>query len=184
MWGGPSRLKPVDGTVVSNSWCVFVCAPHPFRLCRAASLRAELNHLHAAAIEHLKHVHMKENAAAKRELDKVREQNHKKVAWMVCAEAVRSPNSPSCPLLRSSVPSSLRFQEQELLVRVSDLEAEMCSRSNRITDLDHEIHALNQTIDTLTRELELKGKEVLRVRSEANHQIRSEPPPQRNAAGP
>ncbi|RVE75487.1 hypothetical protein OJAV_G00016860 [Oryzias javanicus] len=112
---------------------------------KLASLRAELNHLHAAAIEHLKHIHMKENAAAKRELEKAREQNHKKVAWM----------------------------EQELLVRVSDLEAEMCSRSNRITDLDHEIHALNETIDTLTRELELKGKEVLRVRSEANHQIRA-----------
>ncbi len=48
----------------------------------------------------------------------------------------------------------------------------MCSRSNRITDLDHEIHSLNETIDTLTRELELKGKEVLRVRSEANQQIR------------
>lgn len=64
------------------------------------------------------------------------------------------------------------FQEQELLVRISDLQSEVCSRSNRITDLDHEIHSLNETIDTLTRELELKGKEVLRVRSEANHQIR------------
>lgn len=64
------------------------------------------------------------------------------------------------------------LQEQELLVRISDLQAELCSRSNRITDLDHEIHSLNETIDTLTRELELKGKEVLRVRSEANHQIR------------
>lgn len=118
---------------------------------------------------------MKENAAAKRELDKAREQNHKKVAWMVCAEVVRTLNSSSCSLLWSSVRPSLCFQEQELLVRVSDLEAEMCSRSNRITDLDHEIHALNETIDTLTRELELKGKEVLRVRSEANHQIRLEP---------
>lgn len=48
----------------------------------------------------------------------------------------------------------------------------MCSRSNRITNLDHEIHSLNETISTLTRELELKGKEVLRVRSEANQQIR------------
>lgn len=66
----------------------------------------------------------------------------------------------------------LILQEQELLVRLSDLQAELCSRSNRITDLDHEIHSLNETIDTLTRELELKGKEVLRVRSEANHQIR------------
>lgn len=65
-----------------------------------------------------------------------------------------------------------RKQEQELLVRLSELQGELCSRGNRITDLDHEIHSLNETIDTLTRELELKGKEVLRVRSEANHQIR------------
>lgn len=64
------------------------------------------------------------------------------------------------------------LQEQELLARISDLEADVCSRSNRITNLDHEIHSLNETISTLTRELELKGKEVLRVRSEANQQIR------------
>uniref|UniRef100_A0A3Q3NAB1 Uncharacterized LOC113127602 n=1 Tax=Mastacembelus armatus TaxID=205130 RepID=A0A3Q3NAB1_9TELE len=100
---------------------------------KLASLRAELNHLHAAAIEHLKQIHLKENTAVKRDLE----------------------------------------NEQELLVRISDLQAEVCSRSNRITDLDHEIHSLNETIDTLTRELELKGKEVLRVRSEANHQIRA-----------
>uniref|UniRef100_A0A3B4FEU8 Protein FAM184A-like n=1 Tax=Pundamilia nyererei TaxID=303518 RepID=A0A3B4FEU8_9CICH len=100
---------------------------------KLASLRAELNHLHATAIEHLKQIHLKEHAATKRELEK----------------------------------------EQDLLIRISDLQAELCSRSNRITDLDHEIHSLNETIDTLTRELELKGKEVLRVRSEANHQIRA-----------
>uniref|UniRef100_A0A665W3F7 Zgc:85722 n=1 Tax=Echeneis naucrates TaxID=173247 RepID=A0A665W3F7_ECHNA len=100
---------------------------------KLASLRAELNHLHATAIEHLKQIHLKENSTAKRELE----------------------------------------SEQELLVRISDLQSEVCSRSNRITDLDHEIHSLNETIDTLTRELELKGKEVLRVRSEANHQIRA-----------
>uniref|UniRef100_A0A3Q0RY53 Family with sequence similarity 184 member Aa n=1 Tax=Amphilophus citrinellus TaxID=61819 RepID=A0A3Q0RY53_AMPCI len=100
---------------------------------KLASLRAELNHLHATAIEHLKQIHLKEHTATKRELEK----------------------------------------EQDLLIRISDLQAELCSRSNRITDLDHEIHSLNETIDTLTRELELKGKEVLRVRSEANHQIRA-----------
>ncbi|XP_034533991.1 protein FAM184A isoform X2 [Notolabrus celidotus] len=107
---------------------------------KLASLRAELNHLHATAIEHLKQIHLKENSVAKRELEKAMEHSHQ--------------------------------QEQELLVRISDLQSEVCSRSNRITDLDHEIHSLNETIDTLTRELELKGKEVLRVRSEANHQIR------------
>ncbi|XP_058479325.1 protein FAM184A-like isoform X2 [Solea solea] len=108
---------------------------------KLASLRAELNHLHASAVEHLKQIHLKENSAVKRELEKAMEHSHQ--------------------------------QEQELLVRLSDLQAEVCSRSNRITNLDHEIHSLNETIDTLTRELELKGKEVLRVRSEANHQIRA-----------
>ncbi|XP_023185678.1 protein FAM184A isoform X4 [Xiphophorus maculatus] len=108
---------------------------------KLASLRAELNHLHATAIEHLKQIHLKENSAAKRELEKAMEHSHQ--------------------------------QEQELLVRISNLQAELCSRSNRITDLDHEIHSLNETIDTLTRELEIKGKEVLRVRSDANHQIRA-----------
>uniref|UniRef100_A0AAX7V1F6 Protein FAM184A/B N-terminal domain-containing protein n=1 Tax=Astatotilapia calliptera TaxID=8154 RepID=A0AAX7V1F6_ASTCA len=108
---------------------------------KLASLRAELNHLHATAIEHLKQIHLKEHAATKRELEKAMEHSQK--------------------------------QEQDLLIRISDLQAELCSRSNRITDLDHEIHSLNETIDTLTRELELKGKEVLRVRSEANHQIRA-----------
>uniref|UniRef100_A0A665W2F0 Zgc:85722 n=1 Tax=Echeneis naucrates TaxID=173247 RepID=A0A665W2F0_ECHNA len=98
---------------------------------KLASLRAELNHLHATAIEHLKQIHLKENSTAKRELE-----------------------------------------IHNLFVLL--LYSEVCSRSNRITDLDHEIHSLNETIDTLTRELELKGKEVLRVRSEANHQIRLE----------
>ncbi|XP_069020324.1 protein FAM184A-like isoform X4 [Embiotoca jacksoni] len=108
---------------------------------KLASLRAELNHLHATAIEHLKQIHLKEHTVVKRELEKAMEHSHQ--------------------------------QEQELLVRVSDLQSEVCSRCNRITDLDHEIHSLNETIDTLTRELEHKGKEVLRVRSEANHQIRA-----------
>ncbi|CAG06666.1 unnamed protein product [Tetraodon nigroviridis] len=108
---------------------------------KLASLRAELNHLHASSIEHLKQIHLKENSAAKRELESAMEHSHK--------------------------------QEQELLARISDLQAEVCSRNNRITDLDHEIHSLNETIDTLTRELEHKGKEVLRVRSEANQQIRA-----------
>uniref|UniRef100_A0A3B4APQ9 Protein FAM184A/B N-terminal domain-containing protein n=1 Tax=Periophthalmus magnuspinnatus TaxID=409849 RepID=A0A3B4APQ9_9GOBI len=105
---------------------------------KLASLRAELNHIHATAIEHLKQIHLKENTAAKRELEK-----------------------------------AIEHSRQQLLMRISELQSEVCSRSNRITDLDHEIHSLNETIDTLTRELEHKGKEVLRVRSEANHQIRA-----------
>uniref|UniRef100_A0A3P8ZKT3 Protein FAM184A/B N-terminal domain-containing protein n=1 Tax=Esox lucius TaxID=8010 RepID=A0A3P8ZKT3_ESOLU len=90
-----------------------------------ASLRSELNHLHATAIEHLRQIHLKDNT------------------------------------------------EEDLLGRISALQQDVCCRTNRITNLDHEIHSLNETINTLTRELELKGKEVLRVRSEANLQIRA-----------
>ncbi|XP_028328359.1 protein FAM184A [Gouania willdenowi] len=118
---------------------------------KLASLRAELNHLHATAIEHIKQIHLKEHTAAKRELEKAMEHCHQQVQALLY----------------------FLDSEQELLVRMSDLQTEVCCRSNRITDLDHEIHSLNETIDTLTRELELKGKEVLRVRSEANHQIRA-----------
>uniref|UniRef100_A0A671SSD5 Protein FAM184A-like n=1 Tax=Sinocyclocheilus anshuiensis TaxID=1608454 RepID=A0A671SSD5_9TELE len=102
-----------------------------------ASLRSELNHLHATAIEHLRQVHFKENNAAKRELDDTIDR---------CKEHVR---------------------------RISGLRQEVSCRKNRIADLDHEIHSLNETISILTKELELKGKEVLRVRSEANLHIRA-----------
>ncbi len=64
------------------------------------------------------------------------------------------------------------LQECELLSRISDLQEEVSRRKKHIADLDHEIHTLNENISTLTKELELKGKEVLKIRSEANQQIR------------
>uniref|UniRef100_A0A8C9RST9 Family with sequence similarity 184 member A n=1 Tax=Scleropages formosus TaxID=113540 RepID=A0A8C9RST9_SCLFO len=66
-----------------------------------------------------------------------------------------------------------RQQERELLGRIADLQEEVTRRKNHIADLDHEIHTLNENISTLTKELELKGKEVLKIRSEANQQIRA-----------
>lgn len=64
------------------------------------------------------------------------------------------------------------LQERELLSRISELQEEVTRRKNHIADLDHEIHTLNENISSLTKELELKGKEVLKIRSEANQQIR------------
>ena len=48
---------------------------HYYPLCPAASLRSELNHLHATAIEHLRQVHQQEHKAAKVELDNTLEQS-------------------------------------------------------------------------------------------------------------
>ncbi|XP_032441487.1 protein FAM184A isoform X1 [Xiphophorus hellerii] len=106
-----------------------------------ASLRSELNHIHASAIEHLRQTHHQESAAAKAELEKVLEDN--------------------------------QSQERDLLSRISELQEEVSRRKSHIAQLDHQIHTLNENISTLTRELELKGKEVLKIRSEANQQIRA-----------
>uniref|UniRef100_A0A8C2F9A6 Family with sequence similarity 184 member A n=1 Tax=Cyprinus carpio TaxID=7962 RepID=A0A8C2F9A6_CYPCA len=104
-----------------------------------ASLRSELNHLHASAIEHMRQTHQQETVAAKQELENALEKS----------------------------------RERELLSRISDLQEEVSRRKKHIADLDHEIHTLNENISTLTKELELKGKEVLKIRSEANQQIRA-----------
>lgn len=66
----------------------------------------------------------------------------------------------------------LLIQERELLGRITELQEEVSRRKNHIAQLDHQIHTLNENISTLTKELELKGKEVLKIRSEANQQIR------------
>uniref|UniRef100_A0A671V2U0 Family with sequence similarity 184 member A n=1 Tax=Sparus aurata TaxID=8175 RepID=A0A671V2U0_SPAAU len=66
-----------------------------------------------------------------------------------------------------------RTQERELLGRITELQEEVSRRKNHIAQLDHQIHTLNENISTLTKELELKGKEVLKIRSEANQQIRA-----------
>ena len=63
-------------------------------------------------------------------------------------------------------------QERELMGRIGELQDEVSRRKNHVTQLDHQIHALNENISTLTKELELKGKEVLKIRGEASQQIR------------
>lgn len=69
-------------------------------------------------------------------------------------------------------PSTILLQERDLLGRITELQEEVSRRKNHIAQLDLQIHTLNENISTLTKELELKGKEVLKIRSEANQQIR------------
>ncbi|XP_025047119.1 protein FAM184A isoform X3 [Alligator sinensis] len=64
-----------------------------------------------------------------------------------------------------------RRQEKEFLCRISDLQDELRHRDHHIAELDKEILNLHENISALTKELEFKGKEVLRIRSESNQQI-------------
>ncbi|NWR75326.1 F184A protein, partial [Centropus unirufus] len=65
-----------------------------------------------------------------------------------------------------------RLQEKEFLCRISDLQDELRHRDHHIAELDKEILHLHENISALTKELEFKGKEVLRIHSESNQQIR------------
>ncbi|XP_066469947.1 protein FAM184A isoform X2 [Tiliqua scincoides] len=64
-----------------------------------------------------------------------------------------------------------RHQEKDFVCRISDLQDELRHRDHHISELDKEILALHENISALTKELEFKGKEVLRIRSESNQQI-------------
>ncbi|XP_060609235.1 protein FAM184A isoform X2 [Anolis sagrei] len=64
-----------------------------------------------------------------------------------------------------------RHQEKEFVCRISDLQDELRHRDHHISELDKEILTLHENISALTKELEFKGKEVLRIRSESNQQI-------------
>ncbi|XP_038250867.1 protein FAM184A isoform X2 [Dermochelys coriacea] len=64
-----------------------------------------------------------------------------------------------------------RRQEKEFLCQVSDLQDELKHRDHHISELDKEVLTLHENISALTKELEFKGKEVLRIRSESNQQL-------------
>ncbi|XP_038622678.1 protein FAM184A isoform X3 [Tachyglossus aculeatus] len=65
-----------------------------------------------------------------------------------------------------------RRQDKEYMCRISDLQNELRHREHHISELDKEILNLHKNTSALTKELEFKGKEVLRIRSESNQQIR------------
>ncbi|XP_075410063.1 protein FAM184A isoform X2 [Tenrec ecaudatus] len=65
-----------------------------------------------------------------------------------------------------------RRQSQEHLGRLTDLQEELRHREHHISDLDNEVQQLHENIKALTKELEFKGQEVLRIRSESNQQMR------------
>ncbi|XP_013916302.1 PREDICTED: protein FAM184A isoform X2 [Thamnophis sirtalis] len=65
-----------------------------------------------------------------------------------------------------------RHQEKEFMCRISDVQDDLRHRDHHISELDKEILALHENISALTKELEFKGKEILRIRSESNQQIR------------
>ncbi|XP_078398310.1 protein FAM184A isoform X4 [Cetorhinus maximus] len=67
-----------------------------------------------------------------------------------------------------------RQQKKELLSRVSALQEEVRHREQHMKELDVENLSMHDNLSTLTKELEYKGNEVLKIRSEVNQKIRVE----------
>uniref|UniRef100_A0A8C5WFU1 Family with sequence similarity 184 member A n=1 Tax=Leptobrachium leishanense TaxID=445787 RepID=A0A8C5WFU1_9ANUR len=105
-----------------------------------ASLRSELNHQHAAALDHLRNCHLQEMEMASEELERQKELS--------------------------------RRHEVELLRRISELEEQLRHQEHHVSNLNKELVILHESINTLTKDLEFKGKEILQIRCEANQQIR------------
>ncbi|XP_005389185.2 PREDICTED: protein FAM184A isoform X4 [Chinchilla lanigera] len=67
-----------------------------------------------------------------------------------------------------------RRQSKEHMCRITDLQEELRLREHHICDLDKELQHLRENISALTTELEFREKEILKIRSESNQQMRLE----------
>ncbi|XP_069462710.1 protein FAM184A isoform X2 [Ambystoma mexicanum] len=67
-----------------------------------------------------------------------------------------------------------RRQEKEYVAQLSNLQDDLRHRDRHIAELEKEVMKQHENISALTKELEFKGKEILRIRSEANQQMRLE----------
>ena len=63
-------------------------------------------------------------------------------------------------------------QEGEHAMQMCELQEEMRLQRDSSHNLEQEIIHLQQGVTDLSHELEVKGKEILRIRSEANHAAR------------
>ncbi|XP_048453444.1 protein FAM184A isoform X2 [Rhincodon typus] len=66
-----------------------------------------------------------------------------------------------------------RQQKKELLSRISNLQEEVRHCEDHIKELNEESLSMHNNLSTLTKELEYKGNEVLKIRSEVNQKIRT-----------
>lgn len=53
-----------------------------------------------------------------------------------------------------------------------DLSEKLGQRDRMLRSLESDIHKLDDTINSLNREIEIKGAEILQIRSDANKELR------------
>ncbi|CAH1783825.1 unnamed protein product [Owenia fusiformis] len=63
-------------------------------------------------------------------------------------------------------------KESEHQMKSEELQQEIRHRERHITSLEGDVNSLQIGLDKMSHELDAKGKEILQIRSEANHQLR------------
>ncbi|XP_013402625.1 protein FAM184A-like [Lingula anatina] len=63
-------------------------------------------------------------------------------------------------------------KERDFEIRSTELQEEVRHREKHISNLEAEIRQVQEGLDQMRREVEFKGKEILKIRSEANQQLR------------
>uniref|UniRef100_A0A668AVZ4 Family with sequence similarity 184 member A n=1 Tax=Myripristis murdjan TaxID=586833 RepID=A0A668AVZ4_9TELE len=169
------------------------CAMQDMEHARQHDLKERLRHQHHADLQSLREAHRQSIETLKQqseqELQTLRfeledegkamlaslrsELNHIHASAIEHLRQTHQQETAAAKLELETALDNSRRQERELLGRISELQEEVSRRKSHIAQLDHQIHTLNENISTLTKELELKGKEVLKIRSEANQQIRA-----------
>uniref|UniRef100_A0A672YGE3 Family with sequence similarity 184 member A n=1 Tax=Sphaeramia orbicularis TaxID=375764 RepID=A0A672YGE3_9TELE len=168
------------------------CAVQDMEHARQRDLKERLRHHHHAELQSLREAHRQSIETLKQqseqELQTLRfeledegkamlaslrsELNHIHASAIEHLRQTHQQESAAAKMELEKTLENNRIQERELLGRITELQEEVSRRKNHIAQLDHQIHTLNENISSLTKELELKGKEVLKIRSEANQQIR------------
>uniref|UniRef100_A0A8C9Y615 Family with sequence similarity 184 member A n=1 Tax=Sander lucioperca TaxID=283035 RepID=A0A8C9Y615_SANLU len=172
---------------------VHCCSMKDMEHARQRDLKERLRHHHHAELQSLREAHRQSIETLKQqseqELQTLRfeledegkamlaslrsELNHIHASAIEHLRQTHQQESAAAKIELEKTLENNRIQERELLGRITELQEEVSRRKNHIAQLDHQIHTLNENISTLTKELELKGKEVLKIRSEANQQIRA-----------
>ncbi|XP_059501359.1 protein FAM184A isoform X2 [Stegostoma tigrinum] len=94
----------------------------------------------------------------------------------VAMDKLRQNNQQEMAAVRMELDQTVeqhRQQKKELLSRISNLQEEVRHCEDHIKELNEESLSMHNNLSTLTKELEYKGNEVLKIRSEVNQKIRT-----------
>lgn len=114
-----------------------------------------------------------QKTAHQQQLEKTKEELHER--HMTHVTEITESHQQQLEAARLELERAVEISHQrdrDHCMQIEELKAEITQRERHIKNLQEEIQKLKNNIDKLTRELEQKAKEMLKVRNDANLQIK------------